>query len=60
MLAESVSHNIPINEVVAAQFPQYAVPDPLRIDFRHASTMMSRAVEQAMRALDQDDAQNAE
>ena len=30
MLAESVSHNVPVRADLAADYAQYAVPDPLR------------------------------
>ena len=52
MLAESVSHNIPVRPELAGDFPQYAVPDPLQIDLGLAAEMMEGAIEQAMRYLD--------
>jgi iron(III) transport system substrate-binding protein len=51
MLAESVSHNVPVRSDLAADFAQYAVPDPLRADYRRAATALQGAVEQAMRRL---------
>ena len=51
MLAESVSHNVPVRDELAGDYPQYAVPDPLKIDYRRAANVMSGAVEQAMRYL---------
>jgi iron(III) transport system substrate-binding protein len=51
MLAESVSHNVPLHPGLAADYPQYAVPDPLRADFRRSAAALQGAVEQAMRRL---------
>ena len=51
MLAESVSHNVPVRPGLAADYPQYAVPDPLRADYRRAAAGLQGAVEQAMRRL---------
>jgi iron(III) transport system substrate-binding protein len=51
MLAESVSHNVPVRSGLAADYAQYAVPDPLRADYRRAATALQGAVEQAMRRL---------
>jgi iron(III) transport system substrate-binding protein len=51
MLAESVSHNVPVRAELAADYPQYTVPDPLRADYRRAATALQGAVEQAMRRL---------
>ena len=51
MLAESVSHNVPLRAGLAADYPQYAVPDPLRADYRRAAAGLQGAVEQAMRRL---------
>lgn len=51
MLAESVSHNVPVRDELAVDYPQYAVPDPLKIDYRRAANVMSGAVDQAMRYL---------
>jgi iron(III) transport system substrate-binding protein len=55
MLAESVSHNIPLRPGLAASYPQYAVPDPLRADYARAAARMQGAVEQAMRRLGRGD-----
>ena len=52
LLAESVSHNVPIRPGLAASYPQYAVPDPLDIDYRRAAGAMDRAVSEGMRSLD--------
>ncbi|MHC4419764.1 MAG: extracellular solute-binding protein [Planctomycetota bacterium] len=51
MLAESVSHNVPVRPGLAADYPQYAIPDPLRADYRRAAVRLQGAVEQAMRRL---------
>ena len=37
MLAESASHNIPIQKEVASHFPELAVEDPLQVDFYEAA-----------------------
>ena len=37
MLAESVSHNIPIQKEVAIHFPELAIEDPLQVDFYEAA-----------------------
>jgi len=51
MLAESVSHNIPLRPGLAAQYPQYAVDDPLRVDYGRAAVMRNEAVAEAIRIL---------
>lgn len=51
MLAESSSHNVPLRPDVAAQYPQYAVPDPLEVDYERAAALMPGAIEQAMHYL---------
>ena len=51
MLAESVSHNIPLREDLAADFPQYAVPDPLQVSLERVADLMPEAIEEAMRRL---------
>jgi hypothetical protein len=51
MLAESVSHNIPVRSSLAKDYPEYAVEDPLRVDYRAVSRARSKAVELAMKAL---------
>jgi iron(III) transport system substrate-binding protein len=48
MLAESDSHNIPLRPDIAEQYPQYAVSDPLMIDFKRAAAMRTDAVNIAM------------
>ncbi len=56
LLAGSVSHNVPVHAAVAAQFPEYAVPDPLEVSLSRSAAAMPGAIEQAMRYLDQPDA----
>ncbi|MHC4106937.1 MAG: extracellular solute-binding protein [Planctomycetota bacterium] len=51
MLAESVSHNVPLRPGLAADYPDVAVPDPLRIDYRLAAGQRDEAVALAMRYL---------
>ena len=45
MLAESDSHNVPIRPEVAAEFPQYSVPDPMALDFEAVADQMAPALE---------------
>lgn len=49
MLAESDSHNMPIRPALAAEFPQYVVPDPLEIPYDEIADHMDAA----MRACDE-------
>jgi iron(III) transport system substrate-binding protein len=51
MLAESVSHSIPLQPGLAEAYPEYAVEDPLRVDYRRAATMREEAVAEAIRIL---------
>jgi iron(III) transport system substrate-binding protein len=51
MLAESTSHNVPLRPELAAEYPQYAVPDPLAVDYAGAAALMPQAIEEAMRLL---------
>lgn len=48
LLVESDSHNVPVRESVAREYPQYAVPDPLRIDFQRVERAMDKAVRRFM------------
>ena len=59
MLAESVSHNLPVRPELAEQYSEYAVPDPLRINYAKAAGMMRTAVEQAVRRLRDEDHDDA-
>ncbi|MCH7796883.1 MAG: extracellular solute-binding protein [Planctomycetes bacterium] len=56
MLAESTSHNIPVRAAIAAEFPEYAVPDPLEVNLSRVAALMPGAIDQAMRLLDDRDA----
>ena len=49
MLAESDSHNVPIRPALAAEFPEYAVPDPLDVPYGEIADHMDAA----MRACDE-------
>jgi iron(III) transport system substrate-binding protein len=51
MLAESVSHNIPLRPGLADAYPDYAVEDPLRVDYRRAAAMREEAVAEAIRII---------
>ena len=59
LLADSVSHNIPLSGAVADDYPHYAVPDPLAVDLRRAAELMGEAVRQAMRLLNRNDGRHA-
>ena len=59
LLAESVSHNIPLGEAVADDYPRYAVPDPLAVDLQRAAELMGEAVREAMRLLSRNDGRHA-
>ncbi|UCD75080.1 MAG: extracellular solute-binding protein [Phycisphaerales bacterium] len=49
MLAESVSHNIPLRPGLAASFSEYAVPDPLAVDYQRAASARGNALDFVMR-----------
>ncbi len=53
LLAGSVSHNVPVHAAVAAEFPEYAVPDPLEVSLPRSAAAMPGAIDLAMRYLDQ-------
>lgn len=48
MLAESVSHNIPLRPELVDAYPTYRVEDPLRIDYERAAQHRDEAIELAM------------
>lgn len=50
MLAESDSHNVPMRESLRAEFPQYAVPEPLKVDWEKAAAQRERAIETFFKA----------
>jgi iron(III) transport system substrate-binding protein len=56
MLAESVSHNVPVRDAVAADYSEYAVPDPLKVSLPRVAAAMPGAIDAAMRLLDGSDA----
>jgi iron(III) transport system substrate-binding protein len=45
MMAESDSHNVPVHPEVAAEFPEYAIPDPWVPDYEAADDSMHEAME---------------
>lgn len=51
MLAESVSHNVPLRPGLAEAYPDCAVEDPLRVDYHRAAAMREEAVAEAVRIL---------
>jgi len=51
MLADSVSHNVPVGPGLAAAYPQLVVPDPLRVSYDRAAAVMRPAIDDAMRVL---------
>ncbi|MCA9293352.1 MAG: substrate-binding domain-containing protein [Phycisphaerales bacterium] len=51
MLAESDSHNMPMDPEVAKDFPQYAIPDPAQIPLEDVADAMQRAMELCEREL---------
>jgi hypothetical protein len=53
MLAESVSHNVPLRPGLAAEYPDLAVNDPLRVNYRHAAVERNEAVAMAIRIIGQ-------
>ena len=55
LLAESVSHNVPLRPGLADDYPEYAIPDPLRVDYRLVAKLRQDAVRQAMRTLRRDE-----
>lgn len=52
LLAESDSHNVPMRENVRGSFPQYAVPDPLKVDWSKAATLRGKAIDQFFEAME--------
>ena len=51
MLAESSSHNIPLRPSLADAYPDYAVNDPLRIDYPRVADLRDQALAEAMKYL---------
>ena len=52
MLAESVSHNVPMRESVRESFQQYAVPHPLKTDWTHIAPLRDKAIKQYFNAIE--------
>ena len=48
MIAETDSHNVPLRPGLADSYPEYAVPDPLVIDYAKAAAARVAAVNSAM------------
>jgi iron(III) transport system substrate-binding protein len=53
LLAESVSHNVPLRPGLAAEYPDLAVGDPLDVNYRRAAAERAEAVAMAMRIIAQ-------
>lgn len=51
MIAESDSHNIPLRPGLSESYPEYAVPDPMRVDLDRAATLHQESVAEAMKLL---------
>ena len=51
LLAESVSHNIPLRPWLADEYPEWVVPDPLKIDYARVAKSRARAVDMAVNRL---------
>ena len=52
MLAESVSHNVPLHPDLAGEYASYAVPDPLEVRYERAAANLTAAIDLAMERLD--------
>ncbi len=51
-LAESVSHNVPLRPGLADSYPQYAVPDPLKVDWKRAADTRSPAIDVFLKSME--------
>ncbi len=51
-LVESDSHNSPLHVEVAAEYPQYAVPHPLRVDYGRVADFLPAAIQAAREILE--------
>jgi iron(III) transport system substrate-binding protein len=63
LLADSVSHNVPIRESLRGSHPEYEAPSPLRVEWERAATARAGGIEQffeAIAAVKQDRAAAAE
>jgi iron(III) transport system substrate-binding protein len=52
MLAKSDSHNSPIHAEIAKEYPQYAIPNPLRIDYAKVADVLPEAIKTAREVLE--------
>jgi iron(III) transport system substrate-binding protein len=52
MLAESDSHNSPVHAEIAQKYPQYAIPNPLRIDYSRVADFLPEAIKTAREILE--------
>jgi len=51
-LVESDSHNSPLHAKVAAEYPQYAIPYPLRVDYGRVADFLPEAIQAAREILE--------
>ncbi len=51
-LVESDSHNSPLHVEIAAAYPQYAVPHPLRVDYGRVADFLPEAIQAAREILE--------
>jgi iron(III) transport system substrate-binding protein len=51
-LVESDSHNSPLCAEVASQYPQYAIPHPLRVDYGRVADFLPEAIQTAREILE--------
>ncbi len=51
-LVESDSHNSPLHAKVAAEYPQYAIPHPLRVDYGRVADFLPEAIQAAREILE--------
>jgi iron(III) transport system substrate-binding protein len=51
-LVESDSHNSPLHPQIAAEYPQYAIPHPLRVDYGCVADFLPEAIQAAREILE--------
>ena len=51
LLVETDSHNSPIHPTVAGDHPQYAISNPLPVDYGHVADYLPMAIESAKEIL---------
>ena len=51
-LVESDSHNSPLHAEVAGEYPQYAIPHPLRVDYGRVADFLPEAIQAAREILE--------